>query len=147
MCMRRDGPVTCIDVRGELGRARTMGGRPGPDAFPVPSQAVVACTCLGSSSLRRQQFDACVVDEASQAPQPSCLGPLFLAERFLLAGDPKQLPPVVQSPKARCVPRFGQAFVHSPVRQRFRRAVRGWVKREQLRHGFSNWAPWNPGDS
>ncbi|XP_029834190.2 DNA replication ATP-dependent helicase/nuclease DNA2 [Ixodes scapularis] len=65
------------------------------------AQAVVACTCLGSSSLRRQQFDACVVDEASQAPQPSCLGPLFLAERFLLAGDPKQLPPVVQSPKAR----------------------------------------------
>ncbi|CAN7986836.1 unnamed protein product, partial [Ixodes hexagonus] len=65
------------------------------------AQAVVACTCLGSSSLRRQQFDVCLVDEASQAPQPSCLGPLFLAEHFLLAGDPKQLPPVVQSRKAR----------------------------------------------
>lgn len=64
---------------------------------------VVACTCLGSGQgvLQRLRFDACIVDEASQALQPSCLGPLFLARSFVLVGDTQQLPPVVQSPEAR----------------------------------------------
>ncbi|KAH6932035.1 hypothetical protein HPB50_002587 [Hyalomma asiaticum] len=67
------------------------------------SQLVVACTCLGSGQglLKRLQFDACIVDEASQALQPACLGPLFLARSFVLVGDTQQLPPVVQSEEAR----------------------------------------------
>lgn len=67
------------------------------------SQPVVACTCLGSGQgvLQRLRFDACIVDEASQALQPSCLGPLFLARSFVLVGDTQQLPPVVQSSEAR----------------------------------------------
>ncbi|KAL1428664.1 hypothetical protein MTO96_003014 [Rhipicephalus appendiculatus] len=67
------------------------------------SQLVVACTCLGSGQglLKRLRFDACIVDEASQALQPACLGPLFLARSFVLVGDTQQLPPVVQSEEAR----------------------------------------------
>ncbi|XP_070390382.1 DNA replication ATP-dependent helicase/nuclease DNA2 [Dermacentor albipictus] len=67
------------------------------------SQLVVACTCLGSGQgpLKRLRFDACIVDEASQALQPACLGPLFLARSFVLVGDTQQLPPVVQSDDAR----------------------------------------------
>lgn len=67
------------------------------------SQPVVACTCLGSAQgpLRRLRFDTCIVDEASQALQPACLGPLFLARSFVLVGDTQQLPPVVQSDDAR----------------------------------------------
>ncbi|XP_037512396.1 LOW QUALITY PROTEIN: DNA replication ATP-dependent helicase/nuclease DNA2-like [Rhipicephalus sanguineus] len=67
------------------------------------SQLVVACTCLGSGQglLKRLRFDACIVDEASQALQPACLGPLFLARSFVLVGDTQQLPPVVQSEDAR----------------------------------------------
>ncbi|KAL3181916.1 hypothetical protein MRX96_035861 [Rhipicephalus microplus] len=67
------------------------------------SQLVVACTCLGSNQglLKRLRFDACIVDEASQALQPACLGPLFLARAFVLVGDTQQLPPVVQSEDAR----------------------------------------------
>ena len=51
----------------------------------------------------QRRFDVCIVDEASQVLQPACLGPLFRADRFVLVGDPQQLPPVVQSKEARSV--------------------------------------------
>ena len=67
------------------------------------SQLVVATTCLGAKHtlLARRMFDVCIVDEASQISQLVCLGPLFCARRFVLVGDHKQLPPLVQSNAAR----------------------------------------------
>ena len=65
---------------------------------------VVAATCLGVAGhpiFNRRVFDYCIVDEASQVLLPTCLGPLFYCNRFLLVGDPKQLPPVVQSEEAK----------------------------------------------
>jgi len=41
------------------------------------------------------EFDVAVVDEASQSTIPSVLIPLNKAEKFVLAGDHKQLPPTV----------------------------------------------------
>ncbi|XP_064461357.1 DNA replication ATP-dependent helicase/nuclease DNA2-like [Ornithodoros turicata] len=68
------------------------------------NQPIIATTCLGLSHpaiYRRGLFDVCIIDEASQAMQPSCLGPLYRARRFVLVGDPQQLPPVIQSQDAR----------------------------------------------
>ncbi|XP_067672136.1 DNA replication ATP-dependent helicase/nuclease DNA2-like [Haliotis asinina] len=67
------------------------------------SQNIVATSCLGMNHpiFSQRRFDVCIVDEASQVLQPACLGPLFAADRFVLVGDPKQLPPVVQSREAR----------------------------------------------
>lgn len=38
------------------------------------------------------------MDEASQVTLPTCLGPLRLADRFVLVGDHFQLPPIVRLP-------------------------------------------------
>ncbi|XP_061197074.1 DNA replication ATP-dependent helicase/nuclease DNA2-like [Saccostrea echinata] len=67
------------------------------------SQRVVATTALGMnhSVFTQRRFDVCIMDEASQILQPVSLGPLFYADRFVLVGDSKQLPPVVQSKEAR----------------------------------------------
>ncbi|XP_064613334.1 DNA replication ATP-dependent helicase/nuclease DNA2-like [Liolophura sinensis] len=67
------------------------------------AQDIVATTCLGSNhvTFSQRKFDVCIVDEASQVLQPACLGPLFSADRFVLVGDHKQLPPVVQSREAK----------------------------------------------
>ena len=46
-------------------------------------------------------FDVAVVDEASQATLPSTLIPLNKARKFVIAGDHKQLPPVILSLQAR----------------------------------------------
>ncbi|CAG5133176.1 unnamed protein product [Candidula unifasciata] len=67
------------------------------------SYDVVATSALGVNHpmFKQRQFDLCIVDEASQVLQPACLGPLFHCRKFVLVGDPKQLPPVVQSRAAR----------------------------------------------
>ena len=63
----------------------------------------MATSCLGTNHplFTRRQFDVCIVDEASQVIQAACLGPLFCSKKYVLVGDPKQLPPVVQSKEAR----------------------------------------------
>lgn len=65
-------------------------------------QKVVAVTCLGSGHplLSKRTFDMCIVDESTQVIQPSLFRVLFAAKRFVLIGDPEQLPPVVQNLEA-----------------------------------------------
>ena len=64
---------------------------------------LVATTCLSCSSalMQKMYFDVCIVDEASQITEPTCLGPLHLAKVFVLVGDHHQLTAVVKSPVAR----------------------------------------------
>lgn len=51
--------------------------------------------------LAQNTFDVCIIDEATQVLQPTALRPLFSARRFVLIGDPDQLPPIVRSRQAR----------------------------------------------
>ena len=51
----------------------------------------------GSIILSNIQFHIAIIDEASQATIPSTLIPINKAEKFILIGDHKQLPPVVSS--------------------------------------------------
>lgn len=65
---------------------------------------VVAATCLGVFNhplFQKRTFDFCIIDEASQVFLCTSLGPLFNCHNFVLVGDQKQLPPVVQSSYAR----------------------------------------------
>ena len=45
-------------------------------------------------------FDLAIMDEATQLTTPALLGALRLARRFILAGDERQLPPLVMSAEA-----------------------------------------------
>ncbi|CAD6207928.1 GSCOCG00003186001-RA-CDS [Cotesia congregata] len=64
---------------------------------------IVAVTCLGASHplLSRRMFDYCLVDECTQALQPVLLRPLFNADKYVLVGDPEQLPAVIRYHEAR----------------------------------------------
>ena len=64
---------------------------------------VVGVTCLGirHALFARRTFDVCIVDEASQIPEPVVIGPLRTARTFLLVGDHMQLPPLVVSSAAK----------------------------------------------
>ena len=72
---------------------------------------VVICTSLGINHpiFMRKRFDYCIVDEASQLTLPSCVGPLRLAQSFVLVGDHYQLPPLVRS-KAALKEGFGESL-------------------------------------
>lgn len=79
----------------------------------VYSVPVIAATCLsvGHPALIRRKFDLCIVDEAAQALQLAVLGPLTAAKKFVLVGDPLQLPPVVQSRTAKSLGMDESLFV------------------------------------
>lgn len=66
------------------------------------SKRIVGVTCYGAyhALLRRRSFDICVVDESAQIMQPTVLRPLYSACKFVLVGDPDQLPPVIKSKSA-----------------------------------------------
>lgn len=64
----------------------------------------VVCTTnstAGSELMEDRSFDVTVIDEATQATEPSCLIPINKAERVVFAGDHKQLPPTVLSEEAK----------------------------------------------
>ncbi|MCK8816143.1 IGHMBP2 family helicase [Natroniella sulfidigena] len=66
-------------------------------------EADVVCTTnstAGSEVLAGEGFDLLVVDEATQATEPSVLIPLIKSDKVILAGDHKQLPPTILNEEA-----------------------------------------------
>ena len=66
----------------------------------IRNAQVVCCTCIASGGgvLERFHFSRVLVDEATQATEPSTIVPLCLgAEQVVLVGDHCQLPPTVVS--------------------------------------------------
>jgi ATP-dependent RNA/DNA helicase IGHMBP2 len=61
---------------------------------------VIAATCVGTGSrpeLSKVEFDLAIVDEAGQIGTADVLVPLVRAKRAVLVGDPRQLPPYLDS--------------------------------------------------
>ena len=50
---------------------------------------------------KKRFYDVAIIDEASQVIIPNALGVIRLASKFILVGDHKQLPPVIQSKEAK----------------------------------------------
>lgn len=60
----------------------------------IKRSQVVAGTCIGiPRDIQDIEFDLCIVDEASKATATEVLVPLSRSHRWILVGDPKQLPP------------------------------------------------------
>lgn len=69
----------------------------------VLAEADVVCTTnatAGSDLMEGRSYDVVVIDEATQATEPSCLIPITMADRVVMAGDHRQLPPTVLSQEA-----------------------------------------------
>jgi superfamily I DNA and/or RNA helicase/serine/threonine protein kinase len=60
----------------------------------IKRSQVVAGTCIGiPRHIQDIEFDLCIVDEASKATATEVLVPMARSHRWILVGDPKQLPP------------------------------------------------------
>jgi DNA replication ATP-dependent helicase Dna2 len=90
---------TASGVRADMqdARLRTRGD-PADRAAALSDAPVVAATTAtcGSRTMRTQEFDVAVVDEAGQLTEPGTLAAVTRADRFVLVGDHRQLPPVVR---------------------------------------------------
>ena len=70
----------------------------------ILNNAHVICatnSSAGGEFLKDKKFDIVFIDEASQSTEPSCLIPMVKANKVILAGDHKQLPPTVLNPQAK----------------------------------------------
>ena len=54
----------------------------------------------GSELMQDREFDLLVIDEATQATEPSCMIPITKTSKVVMAGDHRQLPPTVKSQEA-----------------------------------------------
>ena len=70
----------------------------------LSSARVIACTLAGAANriLDNQHYHTLVVDEAAQALEAAVWIPLQKADRLILAGDHRQLPPTIKNPEAAC---------------------------------------------
>ena len=88
------------EARGLLSEARAL-ERKAVDAVLGRAQVLCATlTALGTPPLSRMRFPLALVDEATQAIEPLTLLAFLRADRVLLAGDHRQLPPTVLSEEA-----------------------------------------------
>ncbi len=69
----------------------------------IESVDVVCATnsTAGSELMEDKDFDVAVVDEATQATEPSCLIPITHTKKVIMAGDHKQLPPTILNQEAK----------------------------------------------
>jgi hypothetical protein len=76
----------------------------------VPVTGCTLAKMVLDAGLRQQPFDVVVLDEASMASMLYALAASFLASAHLVyAGDPKQLPPIVQAEGHNAARWFGQS--------------------------------------
>lgn len=64
------------------------------------ADVICATTTFNEDLLGDRRFQLAVIDEACQSTEPGCWIPVLRADRVVLAGDHRQLPPTVLSPKA-----------------------------------------------
>ena len=76
---------------------RVVGRAPDFMKLIVEQSNVVGATCLFSGGQRMPEanFDWAIIDEAGRATVPEALVPMVKAERVILVGDERQLPPMV----------------------------------------------------
>ncbi|HRN56115.1 MAG TPA: AAA domain-containing protein, partial [Agriterribacter sp.] len=63
---------------------------------------VITATLVGANhyTIRHLKYHTVVIDEAGQAPEPTCWIPILKAQKLVLAGDHCQLPPTIKSEEA-----------------------------------------------
>ncbi|MFY4815060.1 AAA domain-containing protein [Haloarcula sp. AONF1] len=71
------------------------------DGVDTQGADIVGATTSAASQFDHNEFDLVIVDEATQADQPSTFIPLLRGDTVVLAGDHKQLPPYCSNETSR----------------------------------------------
>jgi hypothetical protein len=91
-------------------------------AAMLASAQIVAGTCIGMASVRGMAevvYDLCVVDEASKATATEILVPMSRSRKWILVGDPEQLPPFFEDESITQLGDFDETEVRETVLDRF----------------------------
>lgn len=78
---------------------RRLGRGEGFVAALAEDSSVIGATCIGLAAVQElayAQFDLCIIDGCSKATATETLVPMLRSKRWVLVGDEKQLPPMVE---------------------------------------------------
>lgn len=91
-------------------------------AAMLASAQVVAGTCIGMAGVRGMDdvaYDLCIVDEASKATVTEILVPMSRSRKWILVGDPAQLPPFFEDASVTKLEEFEEEEVRGTLLDRF----------------------------
>jgi len=89
-------------------------------SYFLRTRKVIAGTCIGfigHKALTDLEFDLCIIDEASKATSTEVLVPMSRAKKWILVGDGKQLPPLVEEELKKADVREKYGLLDSTVNQ------------------------------
>ncbi len=91
-------------------------------AAMLASAQVVAGTCVGMAGVKGMSdvvYDLCIVDEASKATATELLVPMSRSRKWILVGDPEQLPPFFEDDSVTQLEEFEEEEVRETLLDRF----------------------------
>lgn len=97
-------------------------------AAMLASAQVVAGTCIGMAGVRGMgevAYDLCIVDEASKATATEILVPMSRSRKWILVGDPEQLPPFFEDESITQLEEFSEDEVRETLLDRCLRDLPG----------------------
>ncbi|BBD41455.1 hypothetical protein Amn_pd00080 (plasmid) [Aminobacter sp. Y103A] len=92
------------------------------NAAMLSSAQIIAGTCVGIASVQGMEdvaYDLCIVDEASKATPTEILIPMSRSRKWIVVGDPKQLPPFFEDLGEQLLANFDSSEVKSTLLDRF----------------------------
>ena len=109
----------------------------------IGKAAVITATLVGANhyTVRHLKYSTVVIDEAGQALEPACWIPVLKAQKLVMAGDHKQLPPTIKSAQAakdglsitlmeKCVALHPEAVVLLEEQYRMHQTIAGFSSKE-----------------
>lgn len=91
------------------------------NAAMLSAAQVIAGTCVGVASVKGMEevaYDLCIIDEASKATPTEILIPMVRSRRWIIVGDPKQLPPFFEDFGDELLTTFDDAEVRATLLDR-----------------------------
>lgn len=92
------------------------------NAAVLSSAQVIAGTCVGVAGVKGMEevaYDLCIIDEASKATPTEALVPMVRSRKWILVGDPKQLPPFFEDLGDDLLEKFDDREIKATLLDRF----------------------------
>lgn len=111
------------------------------NAAMLSAAQVIAGTCVGVAGVRGMEevtYDLCIIDEASKATATEILIPMARSKRWIIVGDPQQLPPFFEDFGEELMDSFDDAEVRATLLDRLLDRQMGLPKsnRAKLRNQY-----------
>jgi hypothetical protein len=118
-----------------------VGRSPDFNAAMLSAAQIIAGTCVGIAGVKGMEevaYDLCIIDEASKATATETLIPMARSRKWIVVGDPKQLPPFFEEFGEDLLESFDEKEIRQTLLDRFLDPEEGLPEgcRDKLRNQY-----------